>query len=185
MIGWVHMVLMEFLENVGGPELRQEALRAAGLPADATFRMDRSYADAECLALLDHSARLSGLTDAEFHRGYGQHFMARAKAEFPAFFPEGGSSRDMLARHPRIHGTFAASLTSDSARADVVRKFEVTGDPDVLHVTYSSPNRLCQLYIGMVEATGDLFGETVSCKVVACRKQDPDLPGCGFALRWH
>lgn len=161
MIGWVPLVLVDFLDTAAGEAQRRAILASAGLDADASnFRLDTDVPDPACRRMIEAACSHLGLTEQQAFDGFAPHFVARAQRDFPGFFRGIGSLREFLLRQPAIHNCLAAGLREPQRKA-VADKFVVTAIPRGVRVHYHSQNRLAALYVSVAHVMARHYGETV------------------------
>ena len=161
MIGLIPRLLVEFIDEVGGPDVRHAILADAGLdPEAARFRIDTDVPDPACRRLIDVACVRLGVTEAQALSLFAPFFLAAARATFPGFFRGATGTRDFLLRQPAIHNSLAAGLRNPQRRA-VADKFRAEAVPGGVRVHYNSPNRLAALYVAIAYELGRSFGEVV------------------------
>lgn len=159
MIGWVPHVLVGFLDQVGGVDVRKASLTDAGLDPEATrFRLDTDVPDPACRRLVEAACARLGVAEAQAFVLFAPYFLDRAYASFPGFFRGVTGTREFLLRQPAIHNCLAAGLRDPQRRA-VADKFRVEGVPRGVRVHYNSPNRLATLYVALVHQLASRHGE--------------------------
>lgn len=161
MIGWVPKVLVGFLDQIAGAEMRRIILADAGLDPDgADFRIDRDIPDPACRLVIEAACTRLGVTEAHAFALFAPYFLAAARASFPGFFRKSDCTRAFLLSQPAIHNCLAAGLRDPQRRA-VADKFRVEPTPGGARVFYDSPNRLAALYVAIAHDLARSFGEAV------------------------
>ena len=159
MIGWVPHVLVGFLDQVGGAEVRRASLADAGLDPEANrFRLDTDVPDPACRRVVEAACARLGVTELQAFALFAPYFLDRAHAAFPGFFRSVTGTREFLLRQPAIHNCLAAGLRDPQRRA-VADKFRVDGVPRGVRVHYNSPNRLAALYVAVTHQLASRYGE--------------------------
>ena len=167
MIGWIPRLLVEFLDEVGGAEVRRSVLADAGLDPDAVrFRMDTDLPDPACRRILEAACARLAVTEAQALTLFAPYFLAAARATFPGFFRGAVGVRDFLLRQPAIHNSLAAGLRDPQRRA-VANKFRAEAVPGGVRVRYNSPNRLAAFYVAIAHELARSFGEAVDVRFEA------------------
>lgn len=158
MIGWVPYLLSAFLEEAAGPLARREILAAAGFDPDEGFRIDTSYADAQCRRILDAACTRLQMSDEAAFDAFAPFFLKRSREMFPGFFVRRPNLRDFLLHQPEVHNTLAAGL-QEGQRDHVAAKFRVEPTRAGVRVFYRSENRLAGLYAAVARCLGEEFGQ--------------------------
>ena len=172
MIGWIPRLLVEFLDKVGGVEVRQSILADAGLdPEAARFRMDTDLPDPACRRIIEAACTRLAVTEAQALALFAPYFLTAARTTFPGFFRGAVSVHDFLLRQPAIHNSLAAGLRGPQRRA-VADKFRAEAVPGGVRVHYNSPNRLAALYVAIAHELARSFGEAISVRFEAGGPED-------------
>lgn len=172
MIGWIPRLLVEFLDEVGGVEVRRSILADAGLDPDAArFRMDTDLPDPACRRIIEAACTRLGVAEAQTLALFAPYFLTAARATFPGFFRGAVGVRDFLLRQPAIHNSLAAGLRSPQRKA-VADKFRAEAVPGGVRVHYNSPNRLAALYVAIAHELARSFGEAINVRFEAGGPED-------------
>lgn len=158
MIGWVPYLLSAFLEEAAGPAIRREILAEAGFSPDESFRIDTSYADAQCRRILDAACARLGMSEEAAFEAFAPFFLKNSREMFPGFFARRPNVRDFLLHQPEVHNTLAAGLQKGQ-RDHVAAKFRVEPTSGGVRVFYCSENRLAGLYAAVARRLGEEFGQ--------------------------
>lgn len=170
MIGIIHKVLFDLLDQMGGDELSERVGAKAGIPP-SSVRISDAYTDAGFSKLLVTALAETGMTRSDFVQAYADAFLAYAQGLFPAFFEMSGDARDFLLRQPKIHSSLGAGLVGEEDREKVRQKFQVADNEDgTLTVTYQSAVGLCDLYQALAGKIADHYGDRLQVGVVHCGK---------------
>lgn len=169
LIGLIQKVWLSLLEQEGGSALRERVLLRAGMPADASFRINQNYPDAQVQALMEATLSETGLSRAQLMQRYASFFLDYVELLFPRFFSMSGDARAFLLRQPVIHASFGAGLRSVAERDAVIDKFDLREAQDgSLNLHYDSPNRLCDLYAALARTLGERYGEQITVETLHC-----------------
>lgn len=184
MIGIIQNVLSALVTGHGGDTPRTAVFERAGVAPEKTFRIDRNYSDAECLALLEATVAETGLSRDELFDLYAPAFLTRARVLFPRFFEMCADSREFLKMQPEIHAMIGAGLQDPEERHAIANKFTVAErDDHSISVTYRSPNGLCALYRSLARASADQFGDRIEIETVRCSCDDGG-ESCEMVVTW-
>ncbi len=179
MIGWVPKVLVGFLDQIAGENIRRIILEDAGLDPEATeFRLDRDVPDPACRKVIEAACARLGVTEAQAFTLFAPYFLAAARAAFPGFFRNVAGTRAFLLSQPAIHNCLAAGLRDPQRRA-IADKFRVEATPGGVRVFYNSPNRLAALYVAVAHELAKSYGETVE---IGFEAGDPESEKCTMSV---
>lgn len=175
MIGWVPLVILDFLDEIAGVPQRRAILSAAGLDeAASNFRLDTDVPDPACRRLIEAACSHLGLTEKQAYDAFAPYFVARTQRDFPGFFRNVSGLRAFLLRQPSIHNCLAAGLR-DQQRTAVADKFRVVATPGGVRVHYNSPNRMAALYVSVVHVLARHYGEAAA---VCFAEGHPEAASC-------
>lgn len=161
MIGLIPHLLLGFLHEQRGAAAVEASLRAADLPGDHRFYLDRPYEDDTWRRLFAAGAAECGLDQATFDYRFGRYVADDFARRFPGFFVGVSTVRGMLLRQVQVHYQLARSMRDPETRRQVAQKFEVVEDGDVLTIHYRSPNDHLNLYRGAADRLAELLGERI------------------------
>lgn len=179
MIGLIPHLFLGFIREQRGAAAVEASLRAADLPADHRFYLDRPYDDDTWRRLFAAGAAQFGLDAATFDYRFGRHVADDLAQRFPGFFVGVSSVRGMLLRQIQIHYQLARSMRDPETRRQVAQKFELVDDGDVLTIHYRSPNDHLNLYRGAADRLAELLGERIELAAEDRRTG----PGADYLLR--
>lgn len=182
MVGLIHKILFGMIEKQAGNSAVVEIRRRAEVPDDREFRLDENYDDDEWRRLFGATCDFFGITAEQAEQLYAVAFCEDAKARFPMWFRMSSTAREFLERQPAIHNNFATGVQNPEARKAIVDKFriEVSADETVAH--YSSPNRLCGLYVALAQTILDLYGDEATIEEQRCLKKGDSE--CEIHIHW-
>ena len=179
MIGLIPHLFLGFIHHERGAAAVENSLRAAGLPADHRFYIDRPYDDATWRRLFACGAAELGVSADEFDFRFGRYAADDLAGRFPGFFVGCTDLRGMLLRQIQIHYQLSRSMRDPEQRRLVAQKFEVVGDGEPLQIRYRSPNDHLQMYRGVTDRLCELVGERVE---IAAERLGAG-PGADYVLR--
>lgn len=163
--GLVFVLLENQIVADHGDEAWERVQRRAGLE-HVTYGPRDDHPHEDLLALLEAAEPLVGHTGRDLQRWFGRRALIQLASEFYRFF--------------RAHDTtvsFAAALNEEVHPA--VRKrypgaevpvFQIDDDPREgdLRLRYDSDRGLCSFAEGLIEGTGQLYGEKVTIEQPCC-----------------
>ncbi len=182
MVGLIQKLLMDFVEVSAGPEAVAEVKRRAEVPIDKVFRMDEVYDDAEWRRLLGATCAVLDLTPEQAEEAYADFFFKDSQKRWPMWFTMAKNAREFLVRQPAIHNGFATGVRDVESRQAITDKFEVEERDQDLVVHYSSPNKLCGLYMKLAERIIDLYGDSATVSEKQCCKDGN--AECEIHVQW-
>jgi hypothetical protein len=146
MIGLIQKILLDLVEEKGGPQAVMDVRKSAGVPMDRIFRIGEVYSDTEWQDLLSATCRVLGANEDQVMEQYADVFGRDALIRFSKWFEMSANSREFLERQIIIHNVFASGVVDPNSRKAVVDKFRIETFDDKIVTHYRSPNRLCSLY---------------------------------------
>lgn len=183
MIGIIQQVLLDFLEQHGGNELKQRVLTTANVDPSINYRIDKNYSDDECLRLINAAVIETGLSETTVYQHYATAFLKKAQALFPRFFEIADDSEGFLLRQARIHAVMASGLKRQDERQHVNDKFSATSvEPGKVRVIYRSANGLCRLYQALAFEVAALYDDKIEFEEPCCMHQG--AVHCEFLISW-
>lgn len=160
MLGLIPKTIVDLVEAHGGSEKVLELEEVSGVKVRGRYRIDWRYDDDEFMRLLSSVPEVLGIDEEDLPDAFARHFMVIAKDLFPRFFELASSVRDFMLMQPIIHNCMASGLADESDRRAVAQKFAVQEEEDIIVVKYSSPNNLPELYLALLRALMEHYGET-------------------------
>jgi hypothetical protein len=178
-IGLIPHLALGFIRQQRGDAAVEASLRAADLPGDHQFYIDRPYDDDTWQRLFAAGAAELGLDLAAFDYQFGRYVADDLAGRFPGFFVGVSDLRGMLLRQIQIHYQLARSMRDPEMRRLVAQKFELVEDGEVLTIRYRSPNDHLNLYRGAAHRLAELLGERIE---IAAEDRRTDA-GADYLLR--
>lgn len=182
MIGLIHRTLFDLVSSVGGPQAREEIKRRAGVPLEQHFSIGDVYPDEQWQALFAATCEVLQLPPGEAEEKFAEAFLADALRRWPVWFQMARSARDLMERQPVIHNSLATGVQDPAARKAVQDKFRVERREGELLTHYCSPNRLCGLYIALVQRVLAYYRENATVEELQCMKHG--AAECIIRTRW-
>ena len=170
MVGLVHKILFDFLEETAGTEVVLEVKRRAGVEKDKAFRMDEVYDDAEWRRIFAATLDVLNLTQEQAEEAYADFFLKDGQTRWPMWFKMASNAREFLLRQPKIHNGFATSQQDAAVRSAIDDKFKVEERDGELVVHYRSPNQLCGLYMALARWIINHYGDNAVVEEACCAK---------------
>jgi hypothetical protein len=182
MVGLIHKILFDLLEETGGTEAVLEVKRKAGVDEDKAFRMDEVYDDQEWQRLLGAACDVLGVTQEQAEEAYADFFCKDAMKRWPMWFSMSKTAREFLERQPKIHNGFATGVRDHKAGQAINDKFDLEQAEHGIVMHYRSPNQLCGFYIAMARWIINHYGDDASINQTKCLKQGDSE--CEIRIRW-
>ncbi len=182
MVGLVHKILFDFLEETAGTEVVLEVKRKAGVDEDKAFRMDEVYDDAEWRRLFSATCEVLGVTQDQAEEAYADFFCKDAMKRWPMWFSMSKTAREFLERQPKIHNGFATGVRDQKAGQAINDKFDLEQTEHGFVMHYRSPNQLCGLYTATARWIINHYGDDASIDQTKCLKQGDSE--CEIRIRW-
>lgn len=182
MVGLIHKLLFDFLEETAGPAVVLEVKRKAGVDEAKAFRMDEVYDDAEWRRLFSATCAVLGVTQDQAEEVFADFFYKDAMRRWPMWFSMSKTAREFLQRQPKIHNGFATGVRDHKAGQAINDKFDLEQAEHGIVMHYHSPNQLCGLYIALARLIINHYGDDASIDQTKCLKQG-DLE-CEIRIRW-
>jgi hypothetical protein len=182
-IGLIHKILFDLVEQRCGPEAVTRVKERAGVPPDRVFRLGEPYPDDEWQRLLVAACEVLGLDEEQALEAYADVFGRDALVRFAKWFEMSKSSRDFLERQITIHNVFASGVRDPEARRAVVDKFHIERREDEIVTHYRSPNKLCTLYRSLARWMIRHYGDEASIEETRCMRRGDEE--CEIHVRWQ
>ncbi len=183
MVGLIHTILFNMVDQLAGHEKTRKIREAAGVASDAEFRIDENYDDAEFRNVLAAAREQLGLTQQQAEAAFAKAFYEDSKERWPTWFAISKSGRDFLKRQPSIHNGFATGVSDPEARPIIRDKFRLEERDDRLIVHYRSPNKLCGVYVELAKLVLAHYNETADIEHVSCQNNGDDA--CEIHVIWN
>lgn len=182
MHGLIAKLVVDLADRAGGPEAAAAVRRRAALP-DRPLRIDDEVSDDTFGAMVGAACDRLGLSAAEAEEAFAAFFLEDALRRWPTFFRMSGTSKELLARIPAIHGCLVGGAPMSRMRAEKEDKFTVEDrGPLELLTRYRSPNRLCGLYVALARKVVAHYGDEAEIDEPRCTKRGD--PECELRVRW-
>jgi len=182
MVGLIHNILFDMVDQLAGAQKTQDIRAAAGIAPDAEFRIDENYDDAEFCNVLTTACDQLGITQQQAEAAFARAFYEDSKKRWPTWFAISKNARDFLKRQPTIHNGFATGVSDPAARPIIRDKFRLEEREDRLLVHYRSPNKLCGVYIELAKLVLTHYDETATIEHHRCIKRGDDA--CEIHVIW-
>lgn len=182
MVGLIHRMLLELLDELIGADAVGVILQRAKIAKDTEFRIDTNYSDEQFRTLLTCVIEETGLGRDALEKRFATHFLQDAKARWPMWFKMSSTAREFLLRQPKIHNGFASSMSSEADRTLINDKFHVDENAAAITVHYKSPNQLCGLYKALAQEVLDDYGEQAEITESLCLKNGDSE--CCIKVEW-
>ncbi len=182
MVGLIHTVLFNMVDQLAGHEKTREIRSAAGVAPDAEFRIDENYDDAEFRKVLSTACEQLGLSQQQAEAAFAKAFYEDSKERWPTWFALSKNARDFLKRQPTIHNGFATGVSDPAARPIIRDKFRQEEREDRLIVHYRSPNQLCGVFVELAQQILAHYGETATIEHPHCLNRGDDA--CEIHVIW-
>lgn len=168
MVGLVQKLLLDLVEEVGGPGTAADVKRRAGVPFDRVFHMQEVYDDAEFQRLFAAACEVLNLTQEQAEKVYADYFLRDGLKRWPTWFEMSSNARQFLERQPAIHNNFATGVQDPTAREAIIDKFRLEKLDAELIMHYRSPNHLCGLYMALARWIIEHYGDRATVRESAC-----------------
>ncbi len=169
--GIINKGIQDMVEARFGPETWEEIKGRAGCN-EPFFAISLDYPDEMSLALAGAAAEVAGLPLDTVLIEYGRFLIPNTlKREHPTYFALAGSSpREFLLNMNRVHEITTRNIPD--ARPPIFGYEELPDGRLLMH--YDSSRRLCRVLHGLILGVGDLFGEALQVREIACMQRgDP------------
>ncbi len=183
MIGLIQKLVLEMVEEIGGPDAKLEVKRRTGLADDFEFRIDTDYDDQQMRQVLEHACAVLQICEEDALIAFAKFFLRDVQNRFPVFLARARSGRELLIQQTTIHNMLGSGLRNAEKLKAINDKFSVLEkDNGDLEVLYRSPNQLCTLYRRLAEGVAEMYQEQISITTTLCRKRGDHL--CAFHIHW-
>lgn len=132
----------------------------------------RSYPDADLFALVAAASRVTGKPVDELITAFGRYLFAGLATAYPSFIKPGMTAKTFLMTVDRVIHIEVHKLHPDATLPSV--RYEDPGDGQLV-LLYSSPRKLCDLAVGLVDGVATYFGESVTQTHPRCMKRGDEV----------
>lgn len=182
MVGLIHKLLFDLIEDMAGPEKLLEVKRLADVPAEKVFRMDEVYEDEEWQRLFSATCEILGVTQDQAEEVFSEFFFKDSMKRWPMWFSMSKTAREFLERQPKIHNGFATGVQDQKASQAINDKFDLEPVEHGIVMHYRSPNQLCGLYTALARLIIKHYGDDASIEETQCLKHGDSE--CEIRIRW-
>ncbi|MEM7431063.1 MAG: heme NO-binding domain-containing protein [Pseudomonadota bacterium] len=170
MKGIVFNIFSDLVNDEFGMEVWDQLIDQTEPESMAIYTSTEIYPDEELVAYVTELSRITGAEAPALIRAFGKYMMHRFKGVHPEFM-EGQTAKSMLEGvHDVIH-VEVKKLHPDTLLPTF--EYESSGD-DQLTMIYTSPRKLCHLAEGLIEGTGEVFGEAITIDHTECMHDGAD-----------
>ncbi|WP_018014437.1 heme NO-binding domain-containing protein [Teredinibacter turnerae] len=158
MKGIIFTVFSDFVASSYGADQLDYLLDTCDLPSGGAYTSVGNYPFAELQTLFDGLCQAQNIELSEALRLYGHHLAGAFVTQYTVFFQE-------------VHDTFALLRNIDNHIHVEVRKLNPTAklprfayeqsEPDKLTLIYSSPRKLGDMVVGLIEAASGYYKEVI------------------------
>ncbi|WP_028885283.1 heme NO-binding domain-containing protein [Teredinibacter turnerae] len=169
MKGIIFTVFSDFVETNYGVDQLDDILDSCDLASGGAYTVVGTYDFSELQALFGALCKAQNMELSEALRLYGHHLAAAFVTQYPDFFQEVDDTFSLLKNienhiHVEVRKLYPnAELPSFSHKHD---------ESDRLTLIYSSPRKLGDLVVGLIEAASGYYKETIRIE----RKSPIDAP---------
>ncbi|MEZ6060790.1 MAG: heme NO-binding domain-containing protein [Planctomycetaceae bacterium] len=175
MKGIAFTLLNELVEQKFGMEVWDSLLESTG--QDGVFTAAASYPDQAILNLVAALSQHSGIAAEDLVRAFGEFMFTGFAQQYPSFFPDGISARELLKSVDGIIHVEVKKLFPDA----LLPRFEYEEpSADRLVMIYRSERQLCALAEGLINGAAAWFGEPIQHSQTKCTHRGDDH--CRFEL---
>jgi Heme NO binding. len=183
MIGLIQKLVLQMVEEIGGPEALLEVKRRTSLPEEFEFRIDTDYDNEQMQQILENACAVLQVSEEAALSAFADYFLRDAQNRFPVFIAQARTSRELLIHQTTIHNMLGSGLRNAEKLKAINDKFQVIKhDNGDLEVLYRSPNQWCTLYRKLAEAVAELYQENMTLSTIQCRKRGDQH--CAFLIHW-
>ncbi len=177
MKGIVFNLLEQVVTAEHGERTWDALLESAG--ASGAYSSLGNYPDEELGRIIGAASQELRVPAQDVVRWFGRRAIPLLARGYPAFFTPHRRTRDFLLTLNTIIHPEVRKLYPDA----VVPEFEfATPAPDVLHLGYRSPRRMCALAEGFILGAADHYGETAELAQPSCMLRGD--PACTIVVRF-
>lgn len=138
-----------------------------------------NYPDAEFLNLIASASRLSGLSEREVLRWFGQRALPRLADRYSGMVKQFGSAKEFLLSvnsiiHPEVRKLYPGAVCPNF-------QFQIPDAASTI-LRYRSPRQLCALVEGFIEGAADHFKTKVSVAHTRCTHDG--ARDCELVVQW-
>lgn len=136
----------------------QATLVAAGFPANKHFLMDDNVADEQVLTLIGAAAKVLGISQAQAHEAFGEHWSyAYAPKTYAFYFEQAKTARQFFLNLADVH----VKITKRMANAAPPVFTYDDSDPERLVMNYQSKRGLVALVPGLARGIAKYYKEQI------------------------
>ncbi len=179
MKGVIFNIFEDFIVEGWGAEKFESILGRCPMHAQVPYVGPGTYPDENLLAIVNQTTADLGIGTAEALRTFGRFAFPRLAQKFSVFVREHDHPKPFLKTlddiiHVEVRKLFAGADPPRIAYEDPA--------PDRLILRYTSKRKLCPLFAGLVEGTGDYFKVPIAQAQTECTREG--APSCEFSLHF-
>lgn len=179
MKGIIFNLLESFIVDRWGEERFERILSRCPLHTTTAFVGPGTYPDSDLFTLVEGATEELGIDTQTALRAFGRYALPRLAAKFDVFV------RDH--RHPKsflctLDGIIHVEVRKLFAQAEPPHIWHEDPAPDALVLHYRSQRKLCSMFEGLLEGTGDYFRVPFTYQQVGCMKSGAS--SCDFHLQF-
>lgn len=183
MIGMIHVVLFDLIEQIGGEQKVKEVLNHAGLDENTTFNIGTVYSDKEWRTIFQATQQVLNITEQQANEAYAIAFIKDAKKRWPKWFEMSKNSMSFIKKQPKIHNGFAIGLRHQSDRKKIQKKFHFEEHGNTIIVHYKSSNKHCGIFKSLANQLAIEYQDTISISESTCMLNNDQQ--CTIEVTWH
>ncbi len=178
MKGVVYTVFNRMIEERFGLATWEQLLDRAQPRSGGIYTVGEVYDDAEMFDLVRELEAITGVTQSELVRTYGEYLIGTFRRFYPEMFTGSNTKEFLCSVHEVIH-VEVAKLHPDA----VLPRFEYEDTaPDQLVMIYRSPRGLCHMAEGLITGAAWQYGERAEVRHEVCVHRGDDH--CRFEIRF-
>jgi predicted hydrocarbon binding protein len=179
MKGIIINLLEEFIVVNWGAAKFEQIFERCPIEAQLPYVGPNTYPDGHLLAIVDQTCLELGVGKAEALRSFGRFLFPRLADRFSIFVREHQHPKSFL---KTVHGIIHIEVQKVYAHAEPPLITFSDPGPDQLVMSYTSRRKLCALFAGLVEGTGDYFKVPLALAQTQCTLEG--APSCEFSLHF-
>jgi len=177
--GIIFNLLEDFIVEGWGAAKFERIFEQCPVQAQVPYVGPGTYPDAHLLAIVDRATAELGIETSVALRGFGRFAFPRLAERFSVFVREFQHPKPFL---KTVHGIIHLEVQKVYANAEPPLITFQDPAPDRLVMHYTSRRKLCALFAGLVEGTGDYFKVPLTLAQTECSLEGAE--SCEFSLHF-
>ncbi len=180
MKGFVFNVLNKMVEEKLGIEAWDQMVNQLSSDSAGVYTSGGTYPDKEFLDLVSDLSERLQTPVAELVRNFGKYALHEMKKQYAIFFEKHSDAKSFLLSIDQVVHVEVKKLYPEAKLPEFLYEDR---SPNELVMIYHSERKMCHFAEGLIEGTGEFFGEEIDQRQVQCMHEGAE--SCRFELKFR